>query len=35
MVAVTPALEPFVRRWAVLLTAYKRDTTPVGTIIFT
>ena len=24
-------LEPFVRQWAVLLTTYKRDGTPIGT----
>jgi hypothetical protein len=29
--ASQPALEPFVRQWAVLLTTYKRDGTPVGT----
>lgn len=27
----SPALEPFVRQWAVLLTTYRRDGTPVGT----
>ncbi|HJQ28821.1 MAG TPA: PPOX class F420-dependent oxidoreductase [Rubrobacter sp.] len=27
------ALEPFVRQWAVLLTTYKRDGTPVGTAV--
>jgi PPOX class probable F420-dependent enzyme len=27
----TPALEPFVRQWAVLLVTYKRDGSPVGT----
>jgi PPOX class probable F420-dependent enzyme len=26
-------LEPFVRQWAVLLTTYKRDGTPVGTAV--
>ena len=26
-----PALEPFVRQWAVLLTTYRRDGRPVGT----
>lgn len=26
-----PTLEPFVRQWAVLLTTYRRDGTPVGT----
>lgn len=29
--ATTPVLEPFVRQWAVLLTTYRRDGTPVGT----
>jgi uncharacterized protein len=29
--ASQPSLEPFVRQWAVLLTTYKRDGTPVGT----
>lgn len=28
---VAPALEPFVRQWAVLLTIYRRDGRPVGT----
>ena len=28
---VAPALEPFVRQWAVLLTTYRRDGRPVGT----
>ncbi len=28
---VTPALEPFDRLWAVLLTTYRRDGRPVGT----
>ena len=27
------ALEPFVGQWAVLLTTYKRDGTPVGTAV--
>jgi len=27
----TQALEPFAEQWAVLLTTYKRDGTPVGT----
>jgi uncharacterized protein len=27
------ALEPFVEQWAVLLTTYKRDGTPVGTAV--
>ena len=27
----TQILEPFVGQWAVLLTTYKRDGTPVGT----
>ena len=27
----TPVLEPFARQWAVLLTTYRRDGTPVGT----
>jgi PPOX class probable F420-dependent enzyme len=27
---VAPALEPFVRQWAVLLTTYRRDGRPVG-----
>lgn len=27
------ALEPYVRQWAVLLTTYKRDGTPVGTAV--
>ena len=26
-------LEPFVKQWAVLLTTYKRDGTPVGTAV--
>jgi len=26
-----PNLEPFARQWAVLLTTYRRDGTPVGT----
>ena len=30
-VPTTPALEPFVRQWAVLLTTRRRDGTPVGT----
>lgn len=30
---VPQALEPFVRQWAVLLTTYKRDGTPVGTAV--
>ena len=29
----TQALEPFVEQWAVLLTTYKRDGTPVGTAV--
>jgi len=29
--APQPSLEPFVRQWAVLLTTYKRDGTPIGT----
>jgi PPOX class probable F420-dependent enzyme len=29
----TQPLEPFVRQWAVLLTTYKRDGTPVGTAV--
>ena len=29
----TQALEPFVRQWAILLTTYKRDGTPVGTAV--
>ena len=29
----TQTLEPFVRQWAVLLTTYKRDSTPVGTAV--
>jgi uncharacterized protein len=29
----TPVLEPFVRQWAILLTTYKRDGTPVGTAV--
>jgi uncharacterized protein len=29
----TQTLEPFVRQWAVLLTTYKRDGTPVGTAV--
>jgi len=28
---VAPALDPFVRQWAVLLTTYRRDGRPVGT----
>ena len=31
MVSPTSVLEPFVRQWAVLLTTYRRDGTPVGT----
>lgn len=31
MNAAAPALEPFVRQWAILLTTYRRDGTPVGT----
>ena len=31
MTPPSQALEPFVRRWAVLLTTYRRDGTPVGT----
>jgi PPOX class probable F420-dependent enzyme len=31
MTAPVRALEPFVRQWAVLLTTYRRDGTPVGT----
>ena len=27
----TPVLEPLARQWAVLLTTYRRDGTPVGT----
>ena len=26
-------LEPFVKQWAILLTTYKRDGTPVGTAV--
>lgn len=33
MVSTTSVLEPFVRQWAVLLTTYKRDGTPVGTAV--
>jgi uncharacterized protein len=29
----TQTLEPFVGKWAVLLTTYKRDGTPVGTAV--
>src|SRR5829696_3380161 len=29
----TQTLEPFVEQWAVLLTTYKRDGTPVGTAV--
>ena len=29
----TRTLEPFVGQWAVLLTTYKRDGTPVGTAV--
>ncbi len=29
----TQILRPFVRQWAVLLTTYKRDGTPVGTAV--
>ena len=29
----TRTLEPFVKQWAVLLTTYKRDGTPVGTTV--
>jgi PPOX class probable F420-dependent enzyme len=31
----TQILEPFVGQWAVLLTTYKRDGTPVGTAVNT
>lgn len=31
MVDPAPALEPFVRRWTILLTTYRRDGTLVGT----
>ena len=31
MTAPAQAFEPFVRQWAVLLTTYKRDGTPIGT----
>ncbi len=31
MTVPTPVLDPFVRQWAVLLTTYRRDGTPVGT----
>jgi PPOX class probable F420-dependent enzyme len=31
--AATRTLEPFVKQWAVLLTTYKRDGTPVGTAV--
>ncbi len=30
---VVPALEPFARQWAVLLTTYRRDGRPVGTSV--
>jgi uncharacterized protein len=33
MVSPTSVLEPFARQWAVLLTTYKRDGTPVGTAV--
>jgi PPOX class probable F420-dependent enzyme len=33
MNGATRALEPFVRQWAILLTTYKRDGTPVGTAV--
>src|SRR5829696_10112868 len=33
MMYPTSVLEPFVRHWAVLLTTYKRDGTPVGTAV--
>src|SRR5919202_2093037 len=33
MVSTTSVLEPFVKQWAVLLTTYKRDGTPVGTAV--
>jgi PPOX class probable F420-dependent enzyme len=33
MMSPTTVLEPFVRQWAVLLTTYKRDGTPVGTAV--
>ncbi|MGI9049902.1 MAG: PPOX class F420-dependent oxidoreductase [Rubrobacteraceae bacterium] len=33
MMATTPDFQPFVRQWAVLLTTYKRDSTPVGTAV--
>ena len=29
----TQILEPFVKQWAILLTTYKRDGTPVGTAV--
>lgn len=29
--SAAPVFEPFVRQWAVLLTTYRRDGTPVGT----
>jgi PPOX class probable F420-dependent enzyme len=31
--AATQTLEPFARQWAVLLTTYKRDGTPVDTAV--
>jgi len=31
--SATRALEPFVGKWTVLLTTYKRDGTPVGTAV--
>ena len=33
MNSAAQALEPFVKQWAVLLTTYKRDGTPVGTAV--
>ena len=31
MTSTTGMLDPFVRQWAILLTTYRRDGTPVGT----
>lgn len=33
MNSATRTLEPFAKQWAVLLTTYKRDGTPVGTAV--
>jgi uncharacterized protein len=33
MTSPEQVLEPFIRQWAVLLTTYRRDGTPVGTAV--